>query len=259
MCLCCRSSGLSRISSAVKNRLVSSKKRWDHQVYVNDVEDISHVQSHRSCWFCCISADDWRGGLPAADTDRHCEDHEHQAWTRPQNLQRHPHVQEHRRGTQVIPPSLTGGDAPPIIMCQNHSVAGTKRPWPLFHVFGVLYPSERGRAGRVGGDKGEVGRRREKRKYRYFWGINGGRFIEGSWWRWVKGVWWFFTADVFGSVSEFDRNHTSARLSCVWSKLWQITYPTTCFYTEFIKVPSGNSRNLGKEVTFLHSCDVKYR
>lgn len=36
-------------------------------------------------------------------------------------------------------------------MCQNHSVAGTKRPWPLFHVFGVLYPSERGRAGRGGG------------------------------------------------------------------------------------------------------------
>lgn len=32
--LCCRSSGLSRILSAVKNRLVSSRKRWDHRVFV---------------------------------------------------------------------------------------------------------------------------------------------------------------------------------------------------------------------------------
>lgn len=49
--------------------------------------------------------DDRRRGLPAADSDRHCEDHEHQAGPRPQDLQRHPHVQEHRRGTQVTPPS----------------------------------------------------------------------------------------------------------------------------------------------------------
>lgn len=34
------------------------------------------------------------------------------------------------------------GAEPPIFMCQIHFIAG-KRPWPLFHVFGVLYPSER--------------------------------------------------------------------------------------------------------------------
>lgn len=120
-----------------------------------------HVQLHHHCCVCA-SSDDWRGGLPAADPDRHCEDHEHQARTRPQDLQRHSHVQEHRRGTQVIPPLLTRDAGPPFIMCQIHSVAG-KRPWPLFHVFGVLYPSERGR-GEGGGlirVKGELKERFE--------------------------------------------------------------------------------------------------
>lgn len=102
-----------------------------------------------------VWSDDWRRGLPAADPDRHREDHEHQAGTRPQDLQRHSHVQKHRRGAEVTLPHSPGA----IILCQNHSVAGKKKktkkknPEPFFFICLVSSTHQREREKRRGGIK----------------------------------------------------------------------------------------------------------
>lgn len=105
--LCCRSSCLSRTWLDVKTRLVSSKTRWEHRMVVPPI-CLCQVCSWRAPLYSHFSPDDWWGSFAAAHSDRHCEDHEHQTRPRPQDLQRHSHVQDHRRRTQVIPPQLTG-------------------------------------------------------------------------------------------------------------------------------------------------------
>lgn len=142
-----------------------------------------------------VWSDDWWRGLPAADPDRHREDHEHQAGTRPQNLQRHSHVQKHRRGTEVTLPHSPGA----IILCQNHSFAGKKKkkekPWALFSYVWCPVPI-REREKERGDKTKELGQRDILLSNRRMWKSAGPDWY-GSWMeRWKSTcfyrVWWFF-------------------------------------------------------------------